>query len=124
MTVDGRWFVLVEESYEGRTDDGGTSWRLGRQEEAGTFEQAREAAVETARTFRPGGWLGDHWNPHHGRRIYQLTDRSWLVEVTQGHQRRTFRVTLGNLVEVVAETEPAPVAAPRRKGLFGRAQGS
>ncbi|WP_329875991.1 hypothetical protein [Streptomyces sp. BE20] len=55
MTVDGRWFVLVEESYEGRTDDGGTSWRLGRQEEAGTFEQAREAAVETARTFRPGG---------------------------------------------------------------------
>lgn len=80
MTSDGTWYVLIEQDDEVGHSDGHnlSHWQLAAEHKARDEEHARVWAKELLQTHLPARWYDFGHRPH-TRRIYQLTECSWLV---------------------------------------------
>ncbi|MDO0930421.1 hypothetical protein QQY66_01420 [Streptomyces sp. DG2A-72] len=119
MGSDAQWFVLVEGNFGYGSEK---QWVLMEKHHVdGDRATALSQAEEICRIWCPGSWTAED----SGRVVFQISESSWLVEVThedwseRNHRaytdERTIRVTVAHLA-YAKETPPAhPPEKPEKK---------
>jgi hypothetical protein len=91
-TEFAEWQVLVEETVGFGRDS--YRWMLTRQVACVDSDDARKRGLEVARTYEP-----EHPMSPQGRRVYQVGDDTWLVEIPGATTNFHFRVSVAHLVD-------------------------
>lgn len=87
------WQVLVEETVGFGRDN--YRWMLTHRMACENQDTARQRGFEIARTYEP-----EHPMSPKGRKVYQVGEDSWLVEIPGATTNFHFRVSVAHLVEV------------------------
>lgn len=91
-TEFAEWQVLVEETVGFGRDN--YRWMVTRRMACADQDAARQRGLEIARTYAP-----EHPMSPQGRKVYQVGEDSWLVEIPGATTDFHFRVLVAHLVD-------------------------